>query len=162
MKLYELPSMYRQIDDLLDESGGEITEEIASRLADADATLESKVDAVCAIVRERLAAAAADATEAAFFAKRARVHENSAERLRTYLQDCLAACGLDRAAGQRFSARLQQNGTPSIVWAGEGPPPEAFTKTTTVLDGLAAQRAYREGTLPEGFAVEHGQHLRIR
>jgi hypothetical protein len=162
VRLYELPAVYREIDRLLEESCGEVDDTIAALLSEAESTLAQKIDAIAALVREKEARAEAERAEARHFAARAAADENAADRLKKYLLDCLTASGLDSAKGERFSARVQRNGTPSIAWAGEGAPPETFVRTRVEFDGRAAQDAYRAGTLPEGFEVSFGQHLRLR
>jgi hypothetical protein len=70
--------------------------------------------------------------------------------------------GRDRVDGARFRVRAQQNGRPSIAWAGPlSDLPNEFLRVEESLDGDAAYRAYRAGTLPDGFAVTTGKHLRI-
>ena len=58
--------------------------------------------------------------------------------------------------------RIQKNSRPSIQWPEGGLIPEAFQRVTVTLDGAKAYDAFKAGTLPKGFEVEHGSHLRIQ
>jgi hypothetical protein len=162
VKLYELPALFRRIVEALDDSGGEVDEGVASLLALAEETLSEKVDCIASLIREKLARAEAERKEAEHFAARARADANSAENLKRYLMECLAASGLDGAKGRRFSAAIRRNGVPTIRWESGEEPPAEFTRTVASLDLRAAQEAYRAGTLPDGFVVSFGRHLRLR
>lgn len=163
LRLYEIPAEFRAIDEAIDDLDGEITPEIEARL-DALVTgeLALHVDSIVALVRENETAAHAYHAEAQRLADLSRGRLRAAERLKEYLRANLEACGLDGAKGRLFRVRVQKNGRPSIRW--EGRPetiPEPYRRVSIDLDGTAAYEAWKAGTLPAGFDVALGSHLRI-
>lgn len=96
MKLYEATEALGIIDELLEESGGELTPEIEELLAHAEGSFEEKAVRVALKVRELLGAAAvcagnaksikaAVAEEVGRLERRAASHESSANGLMAYL-----------------------------------------------------------------------------
>lgn len=162
LRLYELPAAFAAIDLALEDLGGELTPELEAELDRLEGTLEDKTDAICAMVRERTARGEVLAAEGKRFAERAQVERNAADRLKDYLLRTLQSLGRDRVEGQRFKARIQRNGMPSIRWAGSGEIPEPFRQVTVSLDYDMARAAWKADQLPQGFEASVGSHLRIQ
>lgn len=161
LKLYQLPAALAELDALIDALDGELPEDLEARLDALELNLEEKADAVCALARQAEAEAAFFADELARLDGRRRAAAGRAAGLKAYLHRTLTALGRDRVETPRFRARVQKNGTPSVRWAGPGDVPDGFARVTVELDGRAALAAHKAGTLPEGFTVEYGTHLRI-
>lgn len=162
MKLYEIAAEYRRIDEMLDESGGELTPELEEAMSTLDDALEAKIDAIGGLVREKQAEADALSAEALRFAGRAKTAQGSSYRLKEYVLHCLTAAGREKVKGSRFSARVGTASTPTIRWDGEGEVPAEFTRTEVKLDGRKCIEAERQGLLPEGFRVERTKYLDLR
>jgi hypothetical protein len=163
MKLYELPTLARMIDELIEDADGEITPDIAAMLDEMEGTLASKVDGIGALIREHTFRAAAFAEEMARLKERKATQERAAERLKAYLQGVMQKLGVDRVVGGRYSATLQRAGRPAIAWAGDPDRiPAGFRRETVAPDLAAAQDAYAAGVLPEGFTATFTTSLRLR
>lgn len=162
MKLYELTDRYRVVDALLDDTDGEITDDIAAELATLDDALETKVDGIGALAREAEAEASALSTESIVLKVKSNRAKTRANSLKTYLLSQLKLMGRDKAKGVRFSARVATASTPSIRWEGPGDVPADFARVVVELDGRAAQQAEKAGTLPEGFTVTRTEYLDLR
>lgn len=162
LKLYEIPGAFRAIDALLDESGGELTVEVENALAAVEASLKDRVDAVCALIRESLLDADVVSVEVERLQARVRSSRRKAERLKDYLARVLAELGKDKVKGDRFSVSVCKNGAPSVRWDSGDPIPTVFRKVEVSLDSAKAHAVLKAGgTLPEGFRVDYGKHVRI-
>lgn len=162
LRLYEIAAEWRLIDQAIEEMDGEVPPEILARMDELSALVPETVDAVAKLVREREAEAGAYHAESQHFAAKAKACQAAADRLKAYLRHHIEACGLDRVKGALFRVALVKNGRPSIRWPGrpEGIP-LTYRRISIDLDGPAAYADWKNGTLPEGFEVEHGSHLRI-
>lgn len=164
LRLYQLPAAFREMDILLDESGGEITPEIAAQLDQLGRTLETKVASIVALLQEWRLAGDAAATETKRLSDLAASRHRAADRLQGYLLDQLRAMGQDRVQTPTCSVSVCPNSRPSIRWTRDPDKlPEGYRRVSVTPDGQAAYEAYRRGEpLPEGFEVIQGYHLRIR
>ena len=162
MKLYEIANEYRDIEVMLDESGGEITPDIEQMLVLVDAELPAKVDAICGLIVEAETKSLAFKNEAKRLQSLADIAEHKADRLREYVRRCLSIADKRVVEGELFIARRGTAGTPSIRWAADAPIPRAFVRITESLDGKKAHEAFKGGTLPDGFKVERSEFLEIR
>ena len=161
MRLYELPEALRALDEEIEANGGELTPELEARLDELAGNSAELVDRVCALIREHVHKAGVEYEEAAYFHRKAKASEAVANRLKRYLSDTMARVGYDRLEGDRFKVRIQKNGTPSIKWEGFGDIPTEFARVSVELDGTKAREAWKNGTLPLGFTVQVGTHVRI-
>ena len=92
-KISELPAALHAIDQLLDESGGEITPEVAALLEDYQASLADRVDGLVALIRDAQASATACRAVAEPILDRAKGLEARADRLKEYLRVTLDELG---------------------------------------------------------------------
>lgn len=163
MKLYDILHGLRVVEAMIDNAGGEITPETEAALAGLEGSLETKCDNIAALIDEAEADVTANQDRANRFAAKARMAGNKADRLKEWLKGALEAAGRDKVKGERFAVAVQQNSAPSIRWDGEPwTMPEQFTRIRVEPDGDRIKEAHKAGTLPEGFTVKRGTHLRIR
>ncbi len=162
MRLYEIPLAFRTWEAKVDDADGEVTPELALEFDRLAVALSSKVDAIVALVRENERSADAYRMEARMFLDKARARENLATRLKGYLMHHLRLAGQDRVDGARFGVTICPNALPSITWPAGDEVPPAFRSVVVSLDRTLAQKAYRDGSLPQGFEVTFGFHMRIR
>lgn len=163
MRLHEIPAACRAIDQMLEESGGEVTPDVQEILDRIDHEVESKVDWIGTLVLEHQAKAEAYKAEADRLAAQRRLHERCVERLKSLLKATLEACGQDKAEGKFFKASLQRAGRPGITWEGDpGAVPDGFRRVAVTPDLDAAHEAFDQGCLPDGFVARFTTSLRIR
>lgn len=164
LKLYELPAAFAKISDEIDDAGGELTDEIATRLAALEGNLEAKVEACCKIIQMRLRTAEARKLEARRLSDLAAVDVATADRLKQYVLMSLDAIGVDRIETQSFKVGIQMNGQASITWTKPlAELPAEYIRTIIEPDNSKAREDLKAGKeLPEGFDVSRGRHLRIR
>lgn len=166
MKLWEIADELVRIAEDIVEAGGELTPDLEARLAAHEGALESKVEAIALLVRQReVDAEAAKAEETRLGAIR-RAHERTAVSLKGYLLACLSAAGVQRVETPLARVRVQRSGTPSINYGGEVTAlPEWARKHVPEswdIDRKAILEAVRAGDdVPEGVVVAYSNHVRI-
>lgn len=162
LRLYDIADELIAIETVLYDNGGELTPELEARLEAFEGALENKIDRICSVISNNAAAAKAAKEESERLAKLAKSREGVASSLKRYLQSVLTQLDKQKVETGRFRVRIQKNGRPSIKWgADEATIPDTFKRTVVSLDGDAAYAAYSAGSLPEGFVVEVGSHLRV-
>lgn len=165
LTLHQIGDSLAQIAETLVENGGELTPELEELLAHEVGTFESKVERCLLYVRNLEASAEAAQGEANRLAALATSRGNAAKRLRDYVHDEMVRAKIDKVETGLIVARVTKNSRPSIKWP---LPIEAldprFVRITMALDGTKAYEAWKANStsLPEGFVVEQGTHLRVR
>lgn len=165
LKLWEIASELEEIGSLLADGGGELTPELEARLDAMEGALETKVENIALFVKECEANAAAAESERDRLSAIAKHHTTKANALRTYLLATMNRLGQTSVKTPRIRVWAQANGRPSIRFAGDIerlPAAYVRVKTTREVDTRFAFVELQAGaTLPEGFVVDHGRHLRI-
>lgn len=165
LKLYEIVD---EVDDLLDqvaEAEGELTPEMEAALAKCGDKFDDKVERVIMKIRNLEATAAGMKEEGKRLNTGAKARENNAGGLRKYLLFQMKRMERDKVETKIGSVRRGKSSRPSIVWKGEGDPPEEVMKVVPehkVLDGNKLYDLYRVGKLPEGFASDCTEFVTIR
>ena len=113
--LYDITSDMRAIDQLLDECGGDVSDErvlqaIENWIAELDTNLRDKVDGYAAYVSELLAKAAARRAESKRLATLAKYNENAAERLKERLMWALQERDIKKVETPRYVVSWQNAG----------------------------------------------------
>lgn len=162
LSLYDLADAQVSIDDLLDESGGELTPEIEERLEAIRGQFNDKVDRICELRQNRIRAAEACEAEAKRLSKRAEAAKRGADSLKTYLMSGLIRAGMAKLKTAKWTVWIQKSPA-SIRWTKALEElPIGFRRITVAADIEQAQALRKEGkALPDGFVVEQGEHIRI-
>lgn len=190
--LYELPAEYQEIEDLLIENGGELTEEIEARLAALNDALEVKTERICHLIRNVAGLRDAAKAEVDRLGKLVKTRDNTVDRLKAYLLRNLDDCKKRKVETGSFVVRIQRNPAPAISWLGapheipmdfrkDWQPPDPSVDTEKVkrrleelglpallkAEGVLAfsERVYdlqEEGALPKTLSVTYGSHVRIQ
>ena len=127
------------IDELLAESGGEITPETEGTLdawfAELDTNLTGKVDNYCALITEIECRAAVRKAEADRLYDRAKIDENAAKALRERLRFVWELRSMGKLQTSRYTVSLAKNGgkAPLDVRVGAEELPAWAVKTETVV-----------------------------
>jgi len=163
MKLYEIVDEIQELGAILAEHDGELTDDLEGRWDKIAGSLDQKVENTALFVRDLEASAEAVKAEEQRLRRRRRTLENKAANLKDYLHHQVARAGVQKIETDRVRVRIQRNSRPSIQWMGEEDAiPEAFRRVKISADTQAAYHEIKSGgELPDGFAVEWGDHLRI-
>lgn len=164
IRLYELPDEFEAIEAELMENGGELTPEIEARIDALELALDQKAGRICRMIRNHDASARAYDEEIDRLKAHKQTHEITVKRLKDYLHTTMNRLERIEIAAGIFKVVLQNNSRPAIRWTGDvNDIPEPFKRVRVELDGDAAYNVVKGGgTLPDGFEVVRGQHVRIR
>lgn len=155
-----IPAGFRHIAVALEQTGGEITPEIAQELDDVRLRDPwTRADPIVDLVVNLELDADRFKAEAAPIVARQKTATKAAESLREYLKARMQREQLDNLQGPRHHVQIRKNSAPKIEWQGEGPVPVPFQRVKIELNATKAKVAYEEGTLPPGFKAEIGECL---
>lgn len=160
--LYQLGDALERIAETLIENGGELTPELEAELAKLEGAFDEKVERIALYVQNLSAMAHAANAEITRLTGLAVTRIKAADAMKRALRNEMERTGRTKIETARVKAWIQRNSRPSISWPdGRAIPPE-YERVTVSLDGQRAYDDWKRGVLPEGFAVEHGSHLRIK
>jgi len=169
--LLDIAADMAALDELLAESGGEITPDTEATLdaffAETEANLSEKVDAYCRLISEMEARAEVRKAEAKRLADRARVDENAADALRERLRFVWEARKLGKVQTARYTVSLAKVGGKQKLdlRVGVEDLPSWAVKTETVTtantDAIRAKLDAGEA-LPFASYMERGTRISIR
>ena len=166
--LYEITEDLRALDELLVESGGDITEAEATVerwMNEIETDLVNKVDGYAALISEMKARAKARKEEADRLAKRARIDTDAAKFLSFKLKERLEAIGRggkgDAIETNRFKVGIVGNGGKQPLDI-HGDVPDDFMVVTKSPDNEAIRAALATGPLEFAILQERGTRLSIR
>lgn len=148
---------------------GEVTDEIATRLDTVQDNFDHKIQNIRNFAKNLLDTATAEKNIADDFAARARTKTAKAEWLKKYLKSYLELMGKTKGGTILGSVSIRNNPRPVIRWTKDVLDLEhPFRRITVELDGKEAYREWKESgetdenrSLPEGFQVDRGTHLRL-
>lgn len=164
ISLWTITDTLREILERIEAGGGELTPEDESALDRAESDFAGKVEAVALFIRETAVTAAAIESEAKRLQDRARTLKGTETRLKKYLHQCLILADEKSVTTPKITVRRQKNGRPSIRWTRSVEDlPEDFRRVTVDVNGEKAYEEFRRDpeSLPDGFQVELGEHIRI-
>lgn len=156
-----------RLDELLTESGGEVTEPIQAIMDDLAGRLSEKLDSIGWLVRTFEARTLVFENAAAEMTAKATTERNKKARIMDYVKSCMTLRGETKVAGSIYSFSIQKNGgRPPIALLVDDVDqwPTLYVKTVKSIDRDTVRSALDNGTLPEGLAVREpvGTHLRLR
>jgi len=109
MTLYRLTDEQNRIEDMLIETEGEITPEIAELLEATDAALAQKVDGYNHIIRRCASYAQACKDEKMRFARLQKAYENASAGLKQHIQFVMEAQGIDKLESPTCKISFRNN-----------------------------------------------------
>jgi hypothetical protein len=172
--LFQIAEEIIALHNLLSDCGGEITDTEAEAaidewLAETNASLETKVDSYCWLIREFEGRADVREQAAKALMAIAGTDGNHVERLKARLKNYLEMCGVSKLETPHFKLNIQKSGgsvaliVPPAWEADPASAPEAFHKIKIELNTSAIREAIRNDEETHGaHLAERGTHLRIR
>jgi hypothetical protein len=161
--LYGISEEFQRLEEILNETGGEITEDIESKEAELLAFLEKKVDGCCGYI-QKMKDQISNAQEAkkrldAFM----KTKNNQIENFKFYIRRCMDMTGRERFDGELHTIDTTK-GRESLVIA-EGAVdklPFEFIKTTSTAMKDKLEAALRAGQKIEGVQIVRAEpNIRI-
>lgn len=172
LKGHELAGEWDALDELLLESGGELTPEIESLLEQLEGTTTDKIEKIGLVAQRHANDAAAIKLELERLQARKRSYESSCAKLKQYAGGILDRLGKPSVKGALVSVGWQNNAESidgelttealrelSVI----APEIVRIIPEQLELDKRGALEWYHAGNaLPDGLTVTRGRHVRIR
>ena len=162
--VFDIVDEMERIDALLEESSGELTDEIEEALSSVKGKFDDKVRKIGSYVLQLKAQQKVAQEEAARIKDLVKIRSNKTERIKNLLKFMLESTGRTRVETPIFNVTIVENSVPSIRWVGPKEEiPEAFLVTKHSFDSVVAKAYLKEHQkLPDGFEVDRGTHVRIK
>lgn len=169
--LLEIGDAMRALDEMLAasaEEGGDITAveaELNRMFADVESARDQKVDAYCALIREKELRAAARKEESERLQKRVKIDTNQVDFLKSRLKQFFQEHGLKKLETERFTVSIANNGgrLPITIDVEPQQLPVAFQRVSIAPDIDKIYKALEAGEdLLFVTKGERGSHLRIK
>lgn len=163
MQLYQLPDAFNAIQYAVTLNDGELSPFLADSLDKLESDLSRQIEILVKMRSNLLGEEAAMRVESGRLLIGARARETAADAIERRVIDTLYRLPVDYVVTAIGKVRAQRNSRPSISYEGNAIClPERFRKTTYEADKDVAYRAWKAGeTLPDGFVVKEGHHLRV-
>lgn len=166
MRLYELTEAYRTLADLAfaeSDEDGAIGQDFVAVLSNLTDDIDTKLAALCRLVRELEQTEAAAKSEAMFFRDKASRAGVAVERLKAYMKENLESIGeKKRKVDDVFTVAIQNNPPGLDVFDLNAVPKSFDLPTVRVVDKDKIKTLLKAGTEIPGCVLTNGTHLRIR
>lgn len=108
MNLFEIDQQIRDLMNQTDDDGC-VTQEAMEQLLGLEQTTEIKLEALACLIKERRADAKALKAEADTLTKRAKVNENDADRMESYLVNFMTSTNRDKFSTSRCAISFRES-----------------------------------------------------
>jgi len=160
--LYEIVDEYQAVIQAVEEAEGELSPELIAQLDAIPGAFKEKAERGALYLRNLQTLAEGAKAEADRLNALATSRGNAVDRLKAYLKQNMERMGETAIVTPLVKLRIQKNSRPAIAWPDGQPIPTDYQRVSVSLDGTKAYDAQKAGTLPEGFVVTLGTHLRIQ
>ena len=158
--LYLIVNEAMQIEQMLMESGGEVTPEIEMALSVNSSELANKVDGYQHIIERFNSLADHYKARAEFFKTIAGQCKTASDRLKDNIKFAMIELGVDEVKGQDMRFKLSTTSGTLVIEDAEMVPVEFKTEViTTEIDKKSLKEAALKGDVP-GVKIEPGHSLR--
>lgn len=171
IKGHELAGEWAALDELLLETGGELTPEIEQLLEQLEGTTTDKLEKIALVAQRHANDAAVIKLELERLAARKKSYENSCAKLKLYAGRILDQLGKPSVKGALVSVGWQNNAESIDGELDEhalrelcviAPEIVRIIPEKLELDRRGALEWSRTNALPDGLTVTRGRHVRIR
>jgi hypothetical protein len=163
--LYAIATFYKRLNVFVEEQGGEITLEQWEELLQYEDDIDTKVDALRALIIRARAKEEYYKQEIAVLDGERKVYTRAIKNYRRIMKEGMKAAGVEEA-GKRVRMKLYKNANPSFDWEAGKPLPDELKKVTVDLDKSKAREAWVAGFGDRykemGLIVKEGDHVRER
>ena len=160
-KLYELTQQYQEILNLINEYETD-DPAILDTLEAIDDAIDDKLTSAAYIIKTLQAESKALKDEEDRLAKRRKVRDNNAARLKEYIQNALEATGRTKIDGGSITLRLQNNPPSVLIRDDKAIPGHYLIERQPDIDKKGILADLKEGIEVEGAELKQGKSLRIQ
>lgn len=159
--LFELSVEANRLEELLLESGGELTPEFETWLEQINTHLETKADSYAHVIDKLNANISMLRENAQAYTQAARSLENAQERIKSRIKEALEAMGRTQLRGNRKAFVLSNCPTRLVINEADLDSSYTIIKTDYVPDKERIKAALKDGIAVKGAHFEGGKALRI-
>lgn len=163
--LYAIGQEWQRLMYALDDTGGEVTDDIALALDVFDVDERQKITGYCQVIATYGARSQAKRAEAQRLQEAAQREQKAADGLRERLLAHLQLTGRDRVETDLFTVAIRNNPPAVVVDVPAELLPERFRRTRIITEPVKGEllAAYKRGEfLPDGVSIRQGVRLEIR
>ena len=160
--LYEITRELSQLFDRAEQQEGELSDQDFTFLDELEGSFDDKGEKIIKVIRSLQADAKRDREEARFFEQRARIAENRAKWLKTYLQRNLEGLGLKKRQFGLFIASLGIASIPMVEVLDIEAIPEKYVVLTKTVMKKDATQDHKAGIEISGLVFKYSTFLRIK
>lgn len=163
--LYELTEEWQEIQDEIEDRGGELDEELLARMEAIEGGRTRKVEAYCKLIRHAESTAETIEAEIRRLKARGEACRKIEERLKQNLKISMEAAGEQRLEAGPFKVRIQRNSGPSVeLPSGRADDiPHQYMRIEVRLNKAAVIEDWKAGVeIPETLRIVEGTHIRIQ
>lgn len=160
--MYEIGRAYREWEEKIFESEGELTPDLLDELKQIEGTLEEKAESCAAIIRERETVIEALTAEEARLAERKARIKNRSERLKEKLSELMRETNREKIETTRFTIGFRKS--LAVVIDDETHIPAEYIKETIERKPMKKElgEALKESHEIPGCHLEERKNLQIR
>lgn len=139
LTLYEISSEMQALNDLLEESGGEITPPIEAWLIEYGTAMVKKTDSYASLVTNLENRVDTIRAEEKRLAERRAVINNRIDRIKSFAMDCMKRLDVTKLEGDKFTLTIAKSGGKQAL---------------RILDENAVPDRYRD-VIPESYPINN-------
>jgi len=163
--LYRIRHEFRELERMLYESGGEVTQEISARLAELDLAGREKIDAYGDYIQECMAGVKACRDESRRLTNRARMLECRVRLLKQRAREYMNERDVRRIEGKRHTVMIQKHGGKLPIEVDDNIEPRNLPTDYQLIDIniTAVRRALEAGEQLDWARLgERGEGVRVK
>ena len=158
--LYHITSEQLRINELLEESGGELTPEIEEALAINETNFLAKSEGYIESIAYFKAKAEAAKVRIEEMQRIKRISENAEKRLKERMQWAMETLGRDKMEVGLHIISLRRTLAVNII--SEAAVPNEYVKVETSIDKVKLKEALKTGAIIPGAELKYNQSIQIR
>lgn len=160
MNLYELTSEQLYINSLLEENGGELTEELVELMEINESNFNDKIESYCKAVRIMESNLIGVKAEIDRLSKMKKTYENSIDRMKETMKNSFVVLGKDKVTLGNFKVSLRNSKAINIL--DEDKLPESVFVMKKEVSKTAIKDLLEQGEIVEGVALVENKSIQIK
>lgn len=160
MNLYELTSEQLYINSLLEENGGELTEELVELMEINESNFNDKIENYCKAVRIMESNLIGVKAEIDRLSKMKKTYENSIDRMKETMKNSFVVLGKDKVTLGNFKVSLRNSKAINIL--DEDKLPESVFVMKKEVSKTAIKDLLEQGEIVEGVALVENKSIQIK
>lgn len=161
MKLYELTQSYRNLENLGEQEGLTV-EMIQEALGQVEEDINTKIENTCKVIKEIEADALGIDEEIKRLAVLKKQKENTAKKLKEYVEFEMNGIGLNKVEGKLFKISFRKSKVVKVLDETKIPKEFIKVKTTESISKTDLSKALKSGEIIEGVELVENKTLQIK